>query len=147
MSRASWPHGVWFGIDVGTVRVGVARSDVTGTIASPITTLARDAVHNQDLDDIVALVTESAAVGVVVGLPRTLKNREGQSAEMARAYAALLEQRLDVPVELVDERLTTVQARRTLDQHGLRGRAQRAVVDQAAAAALLQHWLDTYAAR
>lgn len=141
--------GVWLGVDVGTVRVGVARSDPHGILATPLVTLARDPEGNRDISDLVELVVEHEAAGVVVGLPRTLQGREGPSAVMAREYAGLLTAALDAagrtrPVELVDERLTTVSAERKLARSGVRGsRAKRAVIDQAAAVELLQHWLDT----
>jgi putative Holliday junction resolvase len=139
--------GVWVGVDVGTVRVGVARSDPGGVLASPLVTLARDETGNQDVAQLAELVRQSAAVGVVVGLPRTLRDREGSSAELARAYSlALAELIAPVPVELVDERLTTVSAERKLRVSGVRGAAKRAVIDQAAAVELLQHWLDTHKA-
>lgn len=135
--------GVWFGVDVGTVRVGVARSDPAGILATPVATLARDVDTGTDLDELAELVRGGAAAGVVVGLPLTLRGREGPSAADARAYAAQLATRVaPVPVEFADERLTTVSAERKLGQSGVRGRARRAVVDQAAAVELLQHWLD-----
>ncbi len=138
-------RGVWIGVDVGTVRVGVARSDPAGVLASPVVTLHRDPDTDNDLTALADLVTESGAVGVVVGLPRTLAGREGTSADMARDYAALLAQRVaPTPVEFVDERLTTVTAQRKLSASGVKGsRAKRKVVDQAAAVELLQHWLDS----
>jgi putative Holliday junction resolvase len=138
--------GVWIGVDVGTVRVGVARSDPGGILATPVATLTRDVRNNADLAELAALVLEYEAVGVVVGLPRTLAGREGSSAEMAREYAAALAEAIrPVPVEHVDERLTTVSAQRKLLQGGVRGsRAKRAVIDQAAAVELLQHWLDSH---
>ena len=137
--------GVWFGVDVGTVRVGVARSDPGGILASPVTTLLRDRMHDTDLDELARLITESGAVGVVVGLPVTLRGRESESAAMARRYAESLAERVaPVPVRHVDERLTTVSAQRKLRSGGMRGsRATRAVIDQAAAVELLQGWLDT----
>jgi putative Holliday junction resolvase len=136
--------GVWLGVDVGTVRVGVARSDPYGLIASPMLTLARDRKNGTDLDEIVAIVADEDAAGIVVGLPVTLAGREGQSAEMARTYAGDLAARIGpIPVELIDERLSTVTAERTLATRGIRGKARRAVVDQAAAVVLLQHWLDS----
>ena len=140
--------GVWLGVDVGTVRVGVARSDPYGVIASPVATLARDVKTGRDLDELVSLVVEEDVAGVVVGLPVTLAGREGSSAEMARTYASDLAARIaPIPVELIDERLSTVSAERTLATHGIRGKARRAVVDQAAAVVLLQHWLDSRQSR
>ncbi|MDT4939484.1 MAG: putative pre6S rRNA nuclease [Pseudonocardiales bacterium] len=135
--------GVWLGVDVGTVRVGVARSDPAGILATPLVTLLRDAENGSDLAELARLVAEYEATGVVVGLPRTLRGTEGASAVLARAYGAGLSAHIDpVPVEYVDERLTTVSAQRKLRQSGVRGKAGRAVVDQAAAVELLQHWLD-----
>jgi putative Holliday junction resolvase len=134
---------VWLGVDVGTVRVGVARTDPRGVLAVPVVTLARDANSNRDLTELAGLVAEYEAVGVVVGLPRTLSGREGPAAALAREYGGALAARIaPVPVEYVDERLTTVSAQRKLTEGGIRGRAGRAVVDQAAAVELLQHWLN-----
>ncbi len=135
--------GVVVAVDVGTVRVGVAASDPTGTLASPVVTLARDARGGADLEALAALVADRAAVEVVVGLPRTLAGREGPSVRMARSYAEALAARVaPVPVRLVDERLTTVVATRALRGSGVRAKAARGVVDQAAAVALLQGVLD-----
>ncbi len=135
--------GVWLGVDVGTVRVGVAKGDPSGYLASPLVTLRRDARTDSDIDQLVALVGERAVVGVVVGLPRTLANREGSAAQMARDYGEKLQARISpTQVVFVDERLTTVTAGRTLADGGIRGRAQRAVIDQVAAVLILQHWLD-----
>jgi putative Holliday junction resolvase len=136
-------HGTWIAVDVGSVRVGIARSDPRGVLAVPVVTLARDPAKNRDLAELAALVAEYEAVGVVVGLPRTLAGREGQAAQLAREYGAALAERIaPVPVEYLDERLTTVSAQRKLAEGGVRGRAGRAVVDQVAAVELLQHWLD-----
>ncbi|PZS16826.1 MAG: Holliday junction resolvase RuvX [Pseudonocardiales bacterium] len=137
--------GVWVGVDVGTVRVGVARSDPNGVLATPVVTLARDAAGNRDITELARLVAEFEAVGVVVGLPRTLADREGPSARLARAYAATLATLISpIPVQHVDERLTTVSAQRKLSQGNVRGRARRTVIDQVAAVELLQHWLDMH---
>jgi putative pre-16S rRNA nuclease len=139
MNTVSATTGVWLGVDVGTVRVGVARSDPRGVLASPVATLPRDG----GVRELARLVREHEAVGVVVGLPVTLAGREGTSAASARDYAEQLAQVISpIPVQLVDERLTTVAAERRLAARGVRGRARRAVVDQAAAVEILQHWLD-----
>ncbi|OLT20801.1 crossover junction endodeoxyribonuclease RuvA [Pseudonocardia sp. CNS-139] len=111
-------------------------------LATPLVTVARDVDGGADVRTIASLVAEHEAVGVVVGLPRTLAGREGPAAEAARAFAAQLAAALAVPVELSDERLTTVVATRQLRERGVKGRRQRAVVDQAAAVAILQSWLD-----
>lgn len=136
--------GTWLAVDVGSVRVGVARSDPGGVLALPVTTLARDAAADRDVAALADLVREHGAVGVVVGLPRTLRGEEGPAAAAARDYGAKLAAAVaPVPVHYLDERLTTVSATRKLAAGGLRGsRAKRAVIDQAAAVELLQHWLD-----
>ncbi|WP_037362893.1 Holliday junction resolvase RuvX [Amycolatopsis orientalis] len=134
-------------VDVGSVRVGVALSDPAPVLASPLVTLSRDAKDDSDLDRLAELVTEHEVVEVIVGLPRTLANRQGAAADTALAYAEKLAGRVgDVPVRLADERLTTVTASRMLSQRGVKGRKQRAVVDQAAAVEILQAWLDAAAA-
>jgi putative Holliday junction resolvase len=135
--------GVWLGVDVGTVRVGLAKSDASGRLASPLATLRRDSETDRDLDELTQLIVEHDVVGVAVGLPKTLANREGASAAMARDYGAKLQTRISpTRVVFVDERLTTVTAGRTLSRSGVRGRAQRAVIDQVAAVLILQQWLD-----
>jgi len=136
------------GVDFGEVRVGVALSDPSGVLATPLVTLTRDRSggpeSGTDLDALVALVAEHEVVEVVVGLPRTLAGRHGPAAQAATDYARTLAERLGagVPVRLIDERLTTVSAARVLAERGVRGRKQRAVVDQAAAVEILQGWLE-----
>jgi putative Holliday junction resolvase len=135
--------GTWIAVDVGSVRVGIARSDPRGVLAVPVVTLARDPAGDRDVAELAGLVAEYEAVGVVVGLPRTLAGREGTAAQLAREYGTRVAERIaPVPVEYLDERLTTVSAQRKLAEGGIRGRAGRAVVDQVAAVELLQHWLD-----
>ncbi|MFE0311223.1 Holliday junction resolvase RuvX [Amycolatopsis sp. NPDC058986] len=141
-------RGRRLGVDVGSVRVGVALSDPAPILASPLVTLSRDANDDSDLDQLAALVTEHEVVEVIVGLPRTLANRHGSAAAIALGYADALAGRIaPVPVRLADERLTTVTATRILAARGVKGRKQRAVVDQAAAVEILQAWLDAAAAQ
>jgi putative Holliday junction resolvase len=126
-------------VDVGTVRVGVAASDPHRILASPVETVPAPG-HAR----VAELVAEREAVLVVVGLPRSMSGRaDSASADMARAWVAAFEP-LVAPVEvrLVDERLTTVSAAAALRASGRSVRAGRAVVDQAAAVALLQAVLD-----
>ncbi len=136
--------GVRIGVDVGSVRVGVAASDPSGLLATPVRTLARDtSATAADLAELGRLVAEVEALEVVVGLPRTLAGEEGPAAVEARQYARRLAVLVaPVAVRLVDERLTTVDAHRSLRESGVDGRRQRAVVDQAAAVLILQAALD-----
>ncbi|WP_099222665.1 Holliday junction resolvase RuvX [Mycobacterium persicum] len=130
------------GIDVGSVRIGVACSDPDGILATPVETVRRDR-SGKHLRRLVALAAELPAVEVVVGLPRTLAARIGPAAQDAIDLADALAQRIvPIPVRLADERLTTVSAQRSLRQAGIRAKDQRAVIDQAAAVAILQAWLD-----
>ncbi len=135
--------GVRVGVDVGTVRVGVAASDPAGVLATPVAMLPRDTRRRSDLQALAQLVAEREVVEVLVGLPRTLAGRSGVAADAARAYAvALAGQVAPTPVRLVDERLSTVSATRQLREAGRRGPAARARVDAAAAVVLLQAALD-----
>lgn len=136
------------GVDVGQVRVGVSRSDPDGILATPLVTLARDLTAApdavpSDLAELAALVAEYEAVGVVVGLPVNLAGKHGPAAVQVKAYAdRLVDVIAPVPVTLTDERMSTVVASRRLAERGVRGKRQRAVVDQAAAVEILQSWLD-----
>lgn len=133
--------GVRLGIDPGDARIGVAASDPSGFLASPVETVRRG---KGDLDRLVALREERAAVEVVVGLPVSLSGREGPAAGKVREFAELLALRVaPVPVRLCDERLSTVTAEAVLRDRGKKGRKRREVVDQAAAVVILQHALDS----
>ncbi|MGB8391822.1 Holliday junction resolvase RuvX [Mycobacterium sp.] len=135
-------RGRRLGIDVGSVRIGVAGSDPDGILATPVETVRRDR-SGKHLRRLAELAAELQAVEVVVGLPRTLADRTGPSAMDAIELAEALAQRIaPVPVRLADERLTTVSAQRSLRAAGVPAKAQRAVIDQAAAVAILQSWLD-----
>ena len=135
--------GIRLGVDVGSVRVGLAASDPDGILATPVRTLARDLEHGADQDVIAAVARDRDVLEVLVGLPRSLSGSEGPAAGLARDYAKTLAARI-VPtsVRLIDERLTTIDAHRQLRDSGVPGRAQRAFVDQAAAVLILQAALD-----
>jgi putative Holliday junction resolvase len=135
-------RGRRLGVDVGTVRIGVAASDPDGILATPVETVRRDR-SNKHLRRLAQLAAELEAVEVVVGLPRTLADRSGPSARDAVELAERLAGRIaPTPVRLSDERLTTVSAQRSLRDAGIRAKGQRAMIDQAAAVGILQNWLD-----
>jgi putative holliday junction resolvase len=134
-------RGRRLGVDVGTVRIGVAASDPDGILATPVETVRRDR-SNKHLRRLAQLAAELEAVEVVVGLPRTLADRSGPSARDAVELAEQLAARIaPTPVRLSDERLTTVSAQRSLRDAGIRAKGQRSVIDQAAAVGILQNWL------
>jgi putative holliday junction resolvase len=137
-------EGVRLAVDVGSVRVGVARSDPGGVLASPLTVVRSGRGPRDTLDELAALAASADAIEVIVGLPISLSGREGAAAASARSFAAALAGRLaPIPVRLVDERFTTAQAHDALRRGGQDERARRETVDAAAAAVLLQAALDT----
>jgi putative Holliday junction resolvase len=132
--------GVLLGVDVGSVRIGVAASDAARSLAVPVATVRRG---RGDLQALAELGRDRDAVGYVVGLPRTLSGAEGPAAAECRRFARALARLVaPTPVTLVDERLTTVAATQALREAGVGSRRGRTVVDQVAAATLLQGALD-----
>ena len=133
--------GVRIGLDPGDARIGVSESDPSGLLATPVETVRRG---KGDLSRIQAIVSQRAAIEVVVGLPRSLSGGEGPAAVKVREFArALAEAVQPVPVRLCDERLSTVTAEALLRGQGKKGQKRRAIVDQAAAVVILQSALDT----
>lgn len=135
--------GVRLGVDVGKVRIGVARSDFHGMLATPVETVDRDISGRLDIVRIVSLVAELDAVEVIVGLPLALSGRHTSSTDDAVLFAESLAVVLSQPVRLVDERLSTVSAQAALRSSGRKAKTQRPVIDQVAATIILQHALDT----
>ena len=132
-------RGVRLGVDVGRARVGVARCDPDGMLATPVETVARD---EASISRIVALAGEYAARELLVGLPLNMKGEDTASTTDAREFAAALAAASALPVRLVDERLSTVSAHAALRDSGRTQRSSRSIVDQVAAVVLLQHALD-----
>ena len=133
------------GVDPGTVRVGLARSDPDGVLASPLETLRRDQRSDdpEDIARIARIVMTNHVVEVIVGLPTSMSGEPGTASAAAHAYAVLIARRVEpVPVRVVDERLSTVSAEARLREAGLGGRRRRQAVDQSAAAVILQSALD-----
>ncbi len=146
------------GVDVGTARVGLAACDADGVLAYPVATLSRQPVATDagepgrsgitdgppaDIAEIARVASERDVIEIIVGLPRSLDGSEGAAAAGARDYALTLARACSpVPVRLVDERLTTVDAHRALHESGVAGRRHRRVVDQAAAVIILQNALE-----
>jgi len=130
------------GVDLGSKRIGVAVSDASGTIASPLTVIRRGGSRADDHAAIAAIVSEYEAVLVVVGLPLTLAGDVGTAARAAIDEAGAIARVVGVPVETFDERLTTVAADAILMERRMRADARRRLVDKVAAAVMLQSWLD-----
>ena len=127
------------GVDLGSARTGIAVSDELGMLAQPWKTLPGG---ESALEAVVAAGEEIKPVRILVGLPRNMNGTYGPAAENARTFAENLRARVNCPVDLWDERLTTVAAQRALRESGRKARDQRGVIDQVAAQILLQSWLD-----
>jgi putative Holliday junction resolvase len=130
------------GLDLGERRIGVALCDSAGTLATPYETVTRSGDRGRDHRRIAELAAEAEAEVVVVGLPLRMDGSHGPAAANVEAEVAEMAATVGVPIETYDERLTTVSADRSLREMKLKGAARRRVVDQLAAAVILQGWLD-----
>ena len=132
-------NGVRLGVDVGKVRIGIAASDPHAILATPVATLARG---DTDVEQILAEARARDTVEIVIGLPLTLAGVDSASTQDARDFAMRMALASDIPVRMVDERLSTVSAGRALQSAGRNSRKSRSVIDQVAAVIILQHALD-----
>jgi len=140
--QAEVSHGRVLGVDLGQRRVGLAISDSDRVVASAFSVLTRGASRGEDHANLAQVVAETGANLVVVGLPLSLSGTVGPAAREVEREVAQLRRSLPVPVELCDERFSTVVAHRSLIATGRKGPARRQVVDKVAAADILQTWLD-----
>ncbi len=144
-------RGRRLGLDVGTVRIGVALSGSDATLAMPLETIPRKTGfrdHDKaDIDRIIELIDEYSVVEVVIGLPRNLDGSGSKSVQHAKEIGSRIDRRLKdssktVPVRFADERLSTIVATTALQASGVKAKAGRKIIDQAAAVEILQSWLD-----
>lgn len=136
------PQGRVIGLDLGSRRIGVAVTDASQTLATPVATINRAASREADHAAIAGMVQEYGAIGLVVGLPVSLSGEIGPAALGVLQEVAELRSTVDVEVETVDERMTTVAAAGSMRSSGLRSRRRRQFIDQAAATELLQTWVE-----
>jgi putative holliday junction resolvase len=129
-------------LDLGTKRIGVASSDLTRTLASPVSVVVRSATRAEDHRAIGRIVDEYEPDVIVVGLPLGLDGREGKAAELIRGEVQELQAVFAIPVVVHDERFTTATAHRALAEQNIKAKDRRHVVDKVAAAVLLQSWLE-----
>lgn len=140
---AGFRRGVRLGVDIGSVRIGMARCDPDGILATPLEKVARGDDDAAAVEGVMALVREYEPLEIVAGQPRSLDGQDRASARVARAFAlALARAARPVPVRLVDERLTTVSAHRLLTDAGHSGRRRRGLVDSQAAVLILQQAIE-----
>jgi len=129
------------GLDVGDRRIGVALSDSLGLTAQRLTVVDRRG-GSGDVEAVRALVEQHAVDTVVVGLPLTMRGEQGPQAKKVVEFSEALRRRIHVPIELIDERLTTVQGTRALQETGASRRTRKGIIDQVAAQLILQQFLD-----
>ena len=129
-------------LDVGEKRIGVALSDPTGLLATPLTTIERKG-QDSDIDAALRLATEHEVGEIVVGLPLSMSGRRGPQAGRVDAFVRALAERTDIPLKSVDERLSSVQAERMLRESGVEPSKNKSRIDSAAAAVVLQSYLDS----
>ena len=129
-------------LDVGERRIGIALSDPTGLLASPLITVTRRN-DDTDIEEVLRVATENNVAEIVVGMPLSLSGRKGPQAARVTAFAEALGRKTDIPVVFADERYSTVQAERSLRKSGVQPSRDRARVDAAAAAVILQSYLDS----
>lgn len=130
------------GIDFGLKRVGLAVSDPTGTLVSPYRTIVRT-TRDALFDELAEILRDEAVEAVVVGLPLSLDGADTLTTRQVRNFAASLSRRTDLPVHLMDERLSSAQAETELNAAGVRGKKRKAVLDSQAAAVILRSWLES----
>lgn len=130
------------GVDLGSKRIGVATSDISGMLATPLTVLTRTKSQRLDHEELERLVRQEEAEAIVVGLPLNMDGSEGSAAIAARREVERMATVVSVPVYLHDERRTTVEADRVMMERDLNAQERRKVVDKVAAAFILQAWLD-----
>lgn len=139
-------RGRRLGLDVGTIRIGVSLSDPDGILATPLETVQADktsgAWPGEEFDHVLELIAENFVVEVVVGLPVSLLSHRTRSTRRAENYATRLRKNLDIPVRLVDERMSTMAATNAMHASGVNQKKGRSRIDQAAAVHILQGWLD-----
>lgn len=133
-------RGTRIGIDVGKARVGVAKCDPDGLLATPVETVVRD---ENAVSRVLAIADDYSTLEFVIGLPMNLRGEETPSTADARAFATALASRTSAPVRMVDERLSTVTAHSALRASGRNQKNSRSIVDQVAAVVILQHAIDT----
>lgn len=129
------------GIDFGLKRVGLAVSDRTGTLVSPLKTIERT-TRQALFDELTGIIHDEAIEAVVVGLPLSLDGEDTLTTRQARNFAESLTRRVAVPVHLMDERLTSAQAEEELNAAGLRGAKRKTALDSQAAVVILRSWLE-----
>jgi len=129
------------GIDFGLKRVGLAVSDPTGTLVSPLRTFERT-TRDALFDELTRIIVEEAVEAIVIGLPLSLDGEDTLTTRQVRNFADSLARRTELPIHMMDERLTSAQAEEELNAAGMRGKKKKMALDSQAAVIILRSWLD-----
>ena len=134
-------HGKYLGVDYGDVRTGLAECDISGMLASGICTVAEGGMRNTAVR-VAAEAKARSCKKIIIGLPRNMDGSEGFKAESVRAFAAILAELTDIPIDFYDERMSTMAAYRYLDGSGTFGKKRKGVIDTLSAEVILQNYID-----
>ena len=134
-------HGKYLGVDYGDKRTGLAECDVSGLIASGIGTVSEGGMR-RTAERVAREATERGCKKIVIGLPKNMDGTEGERAAAIRAFAEILSTLTDIPIDLYDERMTTMQAYRFLDSTGTYGKKRKGAIDTLSAEIILQNYID-----
>ena len=134
-------HGKYLGVDYGDKRTGLAECDVSGMLASGICTISEGGMRKTA--ERVAKEAESRSCKkIIIGLPKNMDGTEGERTEVIRAFAALVSEYTDIPIDFYDERMTTMAASRYLNETDTRGQKRKQVIDTLSSQIILQNALD-----
>ena len=134
-------HGKYLGVDYGDVRTGLAECDVSGMLASGITTIKEGGMRNT-AERVAKEATARSCKKIIIGLPKNMDGTEGERATVIKAFAEILSSITDIPIDFYDERMTTMQAYRFLDGAGTFGKKRKDVIDTLSAELILQSYID-----
>ena len=134
-------HGKYLGVDYGDVRTGLAECDVSGMLASGITTIKEGGMRNT-AERVAKEAAARSCKKIIIGLPKNMDGTEGERATVIKAFAEILASITDIPLDFYDERMTTMQAYRFLDGAGTFGKKRKDVIDTLSAELILQSYID-----
>ena len=134
-------HGKYLGVDYGDVRTGLAECDVSGMLASGITTIKEGGMRNT-AERVAKEAAARSCKKIIIGLPKNMDGTEGERATVIKAFAEILASITDIPIDFYDERMTTLQAYRFLDGAGTFGKKRKDVIDTLSAELILQSYID-----
>ena len=134
-------HGKYLGVDYGDKRTGIAECDVTGSLASGIATVSEGGMKKTAVR-VAKEATSRGCVKIVIGMPKNMDGTDGPRTEVVRAFAALLAEECDIPIDFYDERMTTMQAYRFLDSTSTFGKKRKDKIDTLSAEIILQNYID-----